>query len=109
LTESVLLAFCTCPDRAVANRIADALVRERLAACVNQIPGLTSVFEWEGKIEHDSEVLLLIKTPESRFDSLAERLRALHPYELPELIATPITRGLPEYLKWVHQCASDET
>ena len=103
-----LITFCTCPDQASADRIADAIVAERQAACVSQIPGLTSVYQWEGKIERDAETLLLIKTTDSRFDALAARLRALHPHELPEIIATPISRGLPEYLQWVSRCTAEE-
>jgi len=108
MTTDVLLAFCTCPDEATATRIAEALVTERLAACVNRLPTLTSVYRWQGKIERDTETLLLIKTTDVRFDALCERLSDLHPYELPEIIATPVTKGLPEYLQWVSECTADD-
>lgn len=109
MTANVLLAFCTCPDEATAAGIAEALVKERLAACVNRLPALTSVYLWQGNMESDTETLLLIKTTSARFDALCERLVELHPYELPEIIATPVTQGLPEYLKWVSTCTADDT
>jgi periplasmic divalent cation tolerance protein len=108
MTTDVLLAFCTCPDEDTAARIAEALVIERLAACVNRLPTLTSVYLWQGKMESDIETLLLIKSTNARFDALCKRLRELHPYELPEIIATPVTKGLPEYLRWVSTCTADD-
>ena len=108
MKPNALLTFCTCPFGEPADTIADTLVREGLAACVNQIPGLTSVYRWQGKIEHDAETLLLIKTTDSRFDALSARLRELHPYDLPEIIATPVTRGLPEYIQWVSTCTAND-
>jgi periplasmic divalent cation tolerance protein len=107
MSPQVLLAFCTCPDDETAERIARGLVEARLAACVNLLPRLTSVYRWQGKIEKDDETLLMIKTTASRFDALSDRLRELHPYELPEIIATPAARGLPEYLQWVVECTRD--
>ncbi len=104
----VLLTFCTCPDTESADAIATALVEQRLAACVNILPGLTSVYQWDGKIQHDAEVLLLIKTTEQQIETLTARVHEMHPYELPEIIAVPVTRGLPQYLKWVSTCASYE-
>lgn len=104
----VLLTLCTCPDTESADAIATALVEQRLAACVNILPGLTSVYQWDGKIQHDAEVLLLIKTTEQQIETLTARVHELHPYELPEIIAVPVTRGLPQYLKWVSTCASHE-
>ena len=97
----VLLCLCTCPDPACADAIAAALVDERLAACVNQLPGLQSVYRWEGKVERAEEVLLLIKTTGDRLPALTARVQALHPYELPELIAVEATGGLAPYLAWV--------
>ena len=100
------LILCTCPDGDTARRLAESLVGERLAACVNLLPGLTSVYRWEGRIQHDSEVLLLIKTVEARVEPLAERLRQLHPYEVPEIIALPIVSGASDYLNWVSECVN---
>ena len=108
MTDAVLLTLCTCPDDASAERIAATLVAERLAACVNRVSGLLSIYRWQDAVEHANETLLLIKTSEARFDALAERLRALHPYELPEVIAVPIAKGLPEYLQWVRTCTVDQ-
>lgn len=98
--------LCTCPDQETARRLADALVEERLAACVSLMPGLTSVYRWEGRIRHDSEVLLLIKTVEAHVEVLTERLRRLHPYDVPEIIALPIVSGSSDYLNWVSECVN---
>lgn len=98
---SVLLVLCTCPDAASGERIARALVEERLAACVNRVPGLTSVYRWQGAVQSASEELLLIKTTRDAFPALQERLLALHPYTLPEVIALPIDSGHAPYLDWV--------
>lgn len=108
MTPCILIVYCTCPDSDSAERIAAALVTEGLAACVNRLSGVTSVYLWQGRIEQDKEELLLIKTTEAGFDALAARIRELHPYELPEIIAAPITRGLPEYLQWVSTCTTDQ-
>lgn len=109
MPTDVLLTLCTCPDRSVAAGIAEHLVSEGLAACVNLIPGIESVYRWQGKIQRDAEVLLLIKTTNARFNALSARLRELHPYDLPEIISVPVTHGLPGYLEWVYQCTSDES
>ena len=106
MTTTLLLTFCTCPNEEVGTRIAETLVAEGLAACVNQVPGLQSVYLWQGETTRDAETLLLIKTTDSRFDAMATRLRELHPYELPEIIAVPVTRGLTEYLQWVSTCTT---
>lgn len=103
MTAAALVVLCTCPDDATAQRIADALVEQRLAACVNRIPGVVSTYRWQDRICRDSEVLLLIKTTANGFDALRERLLALHPYELPEVIAVDITRGSAPYLQWLEQ------
>jgi periplasmic divalent cation tolerance protein len=101
----LLLCLCTCPDRATARTLAHALVDERLAACVNLLPGVVSVYRWEGQVEEADEVQLLIKARPARLPALIERLRALHPYTVPELIAFEAVGGLPEYLHW----AADQT
>jgi periplasmic divalent cation tolerance protein len=98
---SAVLVFCTCPDESVAERIATALVEERLAACVNRLAGVVSTYRWKGAVQRDSECLLLIKTTIERFAALRERIVALHPYELPEVIAVDIARGLTPYLDWI--------
>ena len=101
MTDPVLLCYCTCPDDASAARLAEALVEERLAACVNRLPGVSSTYRWEGKLSTGVEVLLLLKTTAARFEALKTRLLELHPYALPELIAVPVERGHAAYLDWV--------
>ena len=100
---SVLVVLCTCPDEASAARIAHALVEERLAACVNRVPGVRSTYRWKDAVHEDSEVLLVIKTAEDRFEALRERVVALHPYELPELVAVKVAAGSAPYLRWVER------
>jgi len=108
MSADVLIALCTCPDAAVGGRIAEALVGEGLAACVNTLPGITSVYLWKGEVQRDSEVLLLIKTTQARLPELTGRVRQLHPYELPEVIAVPVSGGLPDYIQWVITCTSPD-
>lgn len=98
---SALICFCTCPDADTAERIATALVEERVAACVNILPGVRSVYRWQDAVEHAEEVLLLVKTMPDRFDRLKTRLLELHPYELPELLAVETDHAHPDYLLWV--------
>ncbi len=101
--SDTLVCYCTCPDAAVAQRLADGLVTAELAACVNIVPGITSVYRWQGKVETDAEVLLVIKTDVAHFPALDEWLRSEHPYELPELIAVPVATGSRPYLEWLHR------
>lgn len=104
MSDSILLAFCACPNEEVANSLAKTLVTEGLAACITLLPGLGSFYLWEGELRRDREVVLMIKTAQARFDALSSRLRDLHPYDLPEIIALPVTHGLPDYLQWVLAC-----
>jgi periplasmic divalent cation tolerance protein len=106
MTDSVLLTFCTCPDESIGVSIAETLVGEGLAACVNLLPGVRSIYSWQGKLQHDAEVMLLIKSTASGFADLAARLRELHPYDLPEIIAISISHGLTDYLNWVTTCTT---
>lgn len=96
-----LLILTNCPDEAVANAIALAVVEEGLAACVNLLPRVQSIYRWHGVVESASEVPLLIKASAANYPALEQRIAELHPYELPEIIALPITRGLPAYLNWL--------
>ncbi len=96
-----LVIYCTCPDQATAERIAETVVDERLAACVNLVPGLTSIYRWQGQIQRDAEWLLIIKTRRTVYSLLEARLCELHPYEVPEIIALPIQAGLADYLDWI--------
>jgi periplasmic divalent cation tolerance protein len=104
-TDAIVI-LCTAPDAANAKRIAQALVEERLAACVNQVTGLTSTYRWEGKVRREKEVLLLIKAPRARFEAIAARVKALHPYTVPELIALSVDASTPDYLAWLMESTS---
>lgn len=106
MQEEVLLLMTNVPDREHAQRIAQALIESRNAACVNILPECTSVYHWQGKVENANEVPLLIKTTRSSYNSAEELIRSLHPYELPEIIAVSVVAGLPAYLKWVAEEAS---
>ena len=96
----------TCPDAGSAEKIARALVDRKLAACVNMLPGLRSVYTWKGVCETAEEHLLVIKTSSSVYPALEQAILELHPYELPEIIAVPIAAGLPGYLTWINQATS---
>lgn len=97
----VLLALVTCPNADVAAKIAKTLVEERLAACGNLVPGLRSIYVWDGKVCDEAEVLLLVKTTDDAFARMQARVVELHPYDVPEVIAVKIEAGLPAYLQWV--------
>lgn len=99
--SEVLLVLTTLPDAEAARTLASELVDAGLAACVNLLPGCTSIYHWQGKTESASEVLLQIKAAAASYDALEAAIRARHPYELPEIIAVPVVRGLPDYLRWV--------
>ncbi|XP_075437044.1 protein CutA isoform X3 [Ascaphus truei] len=101
VSGSLSAAYVTCPNDKVAKDIARGLVERKLAACVNIIPQITSIYEWKGKIEEDSEVLLMIKTRFSKVSALTEYVRSVHPYEVCEVISLPIEGGNPPYLQWV--------
>ena len=96
-----LLVYCTCPDAESARRIADSLVEQHLAACVNILPGVASVYRWKGETHHDQEHLLMVKTRRERLDELKVHVVMQHPYELPEIIAVEIAAGLDAYLSWI--------
>lgn len=99
--NGVLLVLTNAPDEQVAQRIARALVEERLAACVNVLGPCRSVYRWQGEVEEAQETPLLIKTAQDRYGALERRLRELHPYELPEVLAWRPDGGLAEYATWV--------
>ena len=98
---TVLVCHCACPDPESARRIAERLVGDRLAACASVLPGMHSVYRWQGRMEHAEEVLLLVKTSRERLPALTECLLALHPYELPELVAVEAAGGSSAWLDWV--------
>jgi periplasmic divalent cation tolerance protein len=96
-----MIVFCTVPDGKTAKEIAYALVKEGLCACVNHVPAITSYYIYEGEFCEDNELLLLIKTAPSHFSALQERLKELHPYDVPEIIGIRISEISPEYEKWL--------
>ncbi len=96
------LVLTTCPDAEAAGRIAHALVSEGLAACINILPVVQSVYRWKGKVETAAEQLLVIKSRTRAYRQIERRLLELHPYELPEVLAVPIAGGLTDYLAWIH-------
>lgn len=99
--SDVTVTLCTCPDRDAADRIARTLVDERLAACVNALPGVTSTYRWQGEVQQDNEFLLLIKSTPERAAAMLDRILELHPYDVPEVLTLPVATGLPAYLHWV--------
>ncbi|MCQ8180632.1 divalent-cation tolerance protein CutA [Methylomonas sp. SURF-1] len=98
------LIVCTCPDANCAENLATALITEKLAACVNILPGIRSVYEWQGQIETAQEHLLLIKSRQDRYPAIESAVKKLHPYEVPEIIALDIERGSQDYLQWIDSC-----
>jgi periplasmic divalent cation tolerance protein len=96
-----VLIVCTCPDAESARRIAGELVESRLAACVNLLPGVTSIYRWQDKMEEKNEHLLLIKSHQQLFHSIQDAINELHPYETPEVLSIKIDNGLPAYLSWL--------
>jgi periplasmic divalent cation tolerance protein len=101
MAEKILLALSTFPDRETAQRISNQLVTDEFAACANILPAVESIYRWKEKIESGNEILVLFKLSENRRSAFQEKLRSLHPYEVPEIIFVPISSGLPEYLHWV--------
>ncbi|MEW5756771.1 MAG: divalent-cation tolerance protein CutA [Pseudomonadota bacterium] len=101
MTDKYMVVFNTCPDRTTADALAQALVELNLAACVSILPGARSVYRWQGKIETAEEQLLMIKTRTDRYAEVERELKARHPYQVPEIIALPVTQGLAPYLSWI--------
>ena len=99
--SKAVLVLTTVPSEESGLKIAEAAVRERLCACGNLLPRMHSIYEWKGELKIDAEHLLIMKTTADRYPALEAWLRAAHPYELPEIIAAPIERGLTEYLDWI--------
>jgi periplasmic divalent cation tolerance protein len=107
MNEEICLACSTFPDIETAGRIARQLVTENFAACANIIPAVESIYRWQDKIENAQEVLVFFKTTAARYAAFQDRLKSLHPYEVPEIVCLRIADGLPEYLRWVEVgCAS---
>jgi periplasmic divalent cation tolerance protein len=102
MADQILLAISTFPDADTASGVAQTLVEEKFAACANLIPGVHSIYRWKEKIETAGEVIVLFKTIQDRQAAFEEKLRSLHPYEVPELIFVKIDSGSPDYLRWVN-------
>lgn len=107
MADEVFLALSTFPDIETARRIARELVTENFAACANIIPAVESIYRWQGKLEQENETLVLFKTTADRSAAFQEKLKSLHPYEVPEIIFIPVSAGLPAYLRWVVDNSSD--
>lgn len=96
-----IVVFITTPDKEVSSKLAKGLVENKLAACVNIVDGLNSIYFWQGNIENDSEQLLIVKTTEELFEKLEKFVKENHPYTVPEIIAMPIIKGSADYLNWI--------
>jgi len=103
MPEKILLALSTFPDAEIARRISNQLVSERFAACANILPSVESIYRWNGKIESGNEIFAFFKVSEDRQSAFQEKLRSLHPYDIPEIIFVPVASGLQEYLQWVSE------
>ena len=101
MAERVLLALSTFPDRETAQRVSNQVVTEKLAACANILAAVESIYRWKSKVETGNETLVIFKLTEDRQSAFQEKVRSLHPYEVPEIIFFPVSNGLPEYLHWV--------
>ncbi|MGJ8673287.1 divalent-cation tolerance protein CutA [Rubritalea sp.] len=97
----VIIVYCTFPTKGDARQIGTQLVEKQLVACVNLLPGVESIYQWEGKVHHEGECLLIMKTSQSRYVQLEKALLELHPYDTPEIICTAVTGGSEGYLNWV--------
>ena len=101
MAKKILLALSTFPDAKIARRISTKLVADKLAACANILPAVESIYRWKGKLENGTETLVFFKLREDHQTAFQEKLRSLHPYEVPEIIFVTLAGGLPEYLQWV--------
>ena len=99
--KAYLLVLCSCPDQEVATTIAENIVAQHLAACINIVPGIKSIYHWQGNVESAEESLMLIKTHQEKLSSLQNTITSMHPYEVPEIISLDISDGLPKYLQWI--------
>jgi periplasmic divalent cation tolerance protein len=108
MAEEIIVVFTTWPDATTARAAAETLVREKLAACASVLPGVESVYRWKGNVERAAEVLAIIKTTAPHYAALEQRLRTLHPYEVPEIVSLRVSDGLPAYLQWVAESCGEE-
>jgi periplasmic divalent cation tolerance protein len=106
MPQTTGIILCTCPDKISAEKIAHLLIANNLAACVNIVPGIISIYKWKEQIETAQEHLLLIKSIMGNYQMLETTIKAHHPFELPEIVAIKIEKGLPDYLNWIDSCLS---
>jgi len=106
--DDYIIIYCTVPSDEVAERIAEDLVHGKCAACVNIIPGITSVYTWKGSVCRENELLLVIKTRESLYAAVRDRIMAFHPYEVPEIVSLNIADGNQAYLQWITDTTNPE-
>ncbi len=106
MADEILLALSTFPDAETARQVAEQLVREHFVACANILPGVQSIYHWQGKVENATETMVFFKTTAMRLPALQAKLKALHPYDVPEIVAVRVSDGLPEYLRWVSENCS---
>jgi periplasmic divalent cation tolerance protein len=102
--SEALVILCTCPDEETATRLGSGLVRKHLAACVNVLPGIRSIYLWQGTVNADSEVLMVIKTVREKYQQLEDWLGENHPYDVPEIVALPVGRVSAQYFAWIEDC-----
>ena len=102
-TVPSIVVYVTVPNREAGKKLAESIVKEKLAACVNRVPGIESVYQWKGEIQTDAEELLIIKTRQSLLQALTEHVKANHEYDVPEVISLPITGGNLKYLEWIKE------
>jgi len=103
MADRILLALSTFPDAEIARRISNQLVSERFAACANILPSIESIYRWKGKIESANETLVFFKVSDDRQSAFQDKLRSVHPYDVPEIIFLPVASGLPQYVQWVKE------
>ena len=108
MTEETLVVFTTFPDQDTARRIVRTLIEERLIACGNLVPGVESIYRWKGEVETSNEVFAVLKTHQGKYVAMEDRLKELHPYEVPECLALPVSDGLRDYLNWVTETVVGE-
>jgi periplasmic divalent cation tolerance protein len=104
MSTTAQIILCTCPDQCSAENLAQQLIANHLAACVSIVPGLLSIYRWQGQIESAQEHLLLIKSNQASYQRLEAEIKRHHPYEVPEICAIPIISALPDYLHWIDSC-----
>jgi periplasmic divalent cation tolerance protein len=107
-SSNALVVLCTCPDLALAEQLAGGLVEAGLAACVNILPQIRSIYRWDGKLQNDLEVLLIVKTTGAAYPGLERWLLENHPYDVPEVLALPVTAGADAYLSWLTESSAPQ-